>query len=59
MKSSLEVAMLLRTILAEFTEPVCPTPIFENFLYPKINELMRSDASEEDKMDFVIELLVT
>jgi hypothetical protein len=53
-----EVAMLLKMILTEFTEPVCPIPVFENFLYPKINELMSSDASQEKKMDFVIELLV-
>jgi hypothetical protein len=50
--------MLLRTILAEFTEPVCPIPVFDDFLYPKINELMNEDTSEEKKMDFVIELLV-
>jgi hypothetical protein len=54
----LEVAMLLKTILAEFTEPVCPIPVFEEFLFPKINELMSSDTSDEKKMDFVIELLV-
>jgi len=50
--------MLLKTILSDFTQPVCPKRVFEEFIFPKINWLMNK-GSEEDKMKFVIELLVS
>lgn len=56
--SGIEVAMLLKIILSDFTQPVCPIRVFEEFIFPNINELMNI-GTNEDKMKFVTELLVS
>jgi hypothetical protein len=51
-----EIANLLKSIMIEFTKPVCPYTVFENDLLPNIDEIVLQDDGK--KMDFIVDLVV-
>jgi hypothetical protein len=51
-----EIANLLKSIMIEFTMPVCPFTVFEKDLLPRINDIVLKD--NQRKMDFIVDLVV-
>jgi len=51
-----EIANLLKSIMIEFTEPVCPFIVFEKDLLPRIDDIVLKD--NQRKMDFIVDLVV-
>ena len=51
-----EIAYLLKSIMIEFTEPVCPFTVFEKDLLPRIDDIVLKD--NQRKMDFIVDLVV-
>jgi len=52
-----EIANLLKSIMIEFTKPVCPFSVFENDLLPNIDNIVLQD--DKTKMDFIVNLVVS
>jgi len=51
-----EIANLLKSIMIEFTKPVCPYDVYEKYLFPNIDNIVKKD--HEEKMKFLIDLAV-